>query len=46
LAVAPEQHDNVVDVVIVQSGEGTLALPLRSLAPKGTHLGIVQEEYL
>ena len=23
---APEQHDNIVDVVIVQSGEGTLLL--------------------
>jgi mannose-6-phosphate isomerase-like protein (cupin superfamily) len=30
----PEQHDNVVDVVIVQSGEGTLSLGGRMINPK------------
>jgi len=40
----PEQHDHVVDVVIVQSGEGTLALGGRMINPKagsgaGEYLG-------
>jgi hypothetical protein len=30
----PEQHDNVVDVVIVQSGEGMLTLGGRMINPK------------
>src|SRR6266852_2184402 len=30
----PEQHDHVVDVVIVQSGEGTLALGGRMINPR------------
>ena len=30
----PEQHDNVVDVVIVQSGEGTLVLGGTMINPK------------
>jgi hypothetical protein len=30
----PEQHDRVVDVVIVQSGEGTLALGGKMINPK------------
>jgi mannose-6-phosphate isomerase-like protein (cupin superfamily) len=30
----PEQHDNVIDVVIVQSGEGTLSLGGRMINPK------------
>jgi mannose-6-phosphate isomerase-like protein (cupin superfamily) len=30
----PEQHDHVVDVVIVQSGEGTLVLGGRMINPK------------
>jgi len=32
----PEQHDHVVDVVIVQSGEGTLALGGRMINPKAS----------
>ena len=32
----PEQHDNVVDVVIVQSGEGTLVLGGRMINPKAS----------
>src|SRR5690349_4347147 len=40
----PEQHDNIVDVVIVQSGEGTLVLGGRMINPKpstgaGEYLG-------
>jgi quercetin dioxygenase-like cupin family protein len=39
----PEQHDNIVDVVIVQSGEGTLQLGGKMLGDKsnspGEHLG-------
>jgi len=40
----PEQHDNIVDVVIVQSGEGTLLLGGRMINPKpstgaGEYLG-------
>ncbi len=35
----PEQHDNIVDVVIVQGGEGTLALGGRMLDPKPTSAG-------
>ena len=30
----PEQHDNIVDVVMVQSGEGTLVLGGRMINPK------------
>ena len=30
----PEQHDNIIDVVIVQSGEGTLVLGGTMLNPK------------
>ena len=30
----PEQHDNIVDVVIVQSGEGTLLLGGKMMNPK------------
>jgi mannose-6-phosphate isomerase-like protein (cupin superfamily) len=30
----PEQHDNIVDVVIVQSGEGTLLLGGKMINPK------------
>jgi len=30
----PEQHDNIVDVVIVQSGEGTLVIGGKMLNPK------------
>jgi hypothetical protein len=33
---APEQHDNIVDVVIVQSGEGTLLLGGRMINPKAS----------
>jgi hypothetical protein len=35
----PEQHDNIVDVVIVQGGEGTLALGGKMLDPKATASG-------
>ena len=36
----PEQHDNFVDVVIVQSGEGTLLLGGKMIDPKaGEYLG-------
>ena len=35
----PEQHDNLVDVVIVQGGEGTLALGGKMLDPKATSAG-------
>jgi mannose-6-phosphate isomerase-like protein (cupin superfamily) len=40
----PEQHDNIVDVVIVQSGEGTLLVGGRMINPKaggsaGEYLG-------
>jgi hypothetical protein len=31
----PEQHDNVIDVVIVQSGEGTLVVGGKMIDPKG-----------
>ena len=31
----PEQHDNIVDVVFVQSGEGTLLLGGKMINPKG-----------
>ena len=31
----PEQHDNIIDVVIVQSGEGTLLLGGKMLNPRG-----------
>jgi hypothetical protein len=31
----PEQHDNVIDVVIVQSGEGTLVVGGKMINPKG-----------
>ena len=33
----PEQHDNVVDVVIVQSGEGTLVLGGKMVNPKASN---------
>jgi mannose-6-phosphate isomerase-like protein (cupin superfamily) len=33
---APEQHDQIVDVVFVQSGEGTLVLGGRMVGSKGT----------
>ena len=32
----PEQHDKVVDVVIVQSGEGTLVVGGKMISPKGS----------
>lgn len=32
----PEQHDNIVDVVFVQSGEGTLLLGGKMINSKGT----------
>jgi len=32
----PEQHDNIVDVVVVQSGEGTLLLGGRMINPKAS----------
>jgi hypothetical protein len=32
----PEQHDNIVDVVIVQSGEGTLLLGGHMINPKAS----------
>jgi len=32
----PEQHDNVIDVVIVQSGEGTLVVGGKMINPKGS----------
>ena len=32
----PEQHDNIIDVVIVQSGEGTLLLGGRMLGSKAS----------
>jgi mannose-6-phosphate isomerase-like protein (cupin superfamily) len=32
----PEQHDNIVDVVIVQSGEGTLLLGGRMINPRAS----------
>jgi hypothetical protein len=35
----PEQHDNIIDVVIVQSGEGTLLLGGKMLNPKSTSAG-------
>jgi mannose-6-phosphate isomerase-like protein (cupin superfamily) len=40
----PEQHDNVIDVVMVQSGEGTLVVGGKMINPKasggaGEHLG-------
>ena len=40
----PEQHDTIIDVVIVQSGEGTLLLGGKMINPKtsggaGEHLG-------
>jgi len=38
----PEQHDNIVDVVIVQSGEGTLVLGGKMINPKSNSPG----EYL
>ena len=33
---APEQHDKIVDVVFVQSGEGTLLLGGKMINPKGS----------
>jgi mannose-6-phosphate isomerase-like protein (cupin superfamily) len=33
----PEQHDNVVDVVIVQSGEGTLLVGGQMIDPKASN---------
>jgi mannose-6-phosphate isomerase-like protein (cupin superfamily) len=39
----PEQHDTIIDVVIVQSGEGTLLLGGRMLNPKA---GAGSGEYL
>ena len=33
---APEQHDTIIDVVIVQSGEGTLLLGGRMLNPRAS----------
>src|SRR5258705_12539744 len=33
---APEQHDNIVDVVIVQSGEGSLLLGGQMINPKAS----------
>jgi mannose-6-phosphate isomerase-like protein (cupin superfamily) len=33
----PEQHDNVVDVVIVQSGEGTLLLGGQMIDPRASN---------
>lgn len=38
----PEQHDNIVDVVIVQSGEGTLVLGGKMINPRSNSPG----EYL
>lgn len=38
----PEQHDNIVDVVIVQSGEGTLVLGGKMINPRSSSPG----EYL
>lgn len=35
----PEQHDNIIDVVIVQSGEGTLVLGGNMLNPKSNSPG-------
>jgi hypothetical protein len=35
----PEQHDRIVDVVIVQSGEGTLLLGGKMLNPKSNNPG-------
>src|SRR6188474_712973 len=32
----PEQHDKIVDVVFVQSGEGTLLLGGKMINPKGS----------
>src|SRR6476661_4946687 len=32
----PEQHDNIIDVVMVQSGEGTLLLGGRMINPKAS----------
>ena len=32
----PEQHDRIVDVVIVQSGEGTLVVGGKMINPKGS----------
>jgi hypothetical protein len=39
----PEQHDNVIDVVIVQSGEGTLVVGGKMINSKG---GVGAGEYL
>jgi mannose-6-phosphate isomerase-like protein (cupin superfamily) len=36
----PEQHDNIVDVVIVQSGEGTLVLGGTMINLKASSVGI------
>jgi mannose-6-phosphate isomerase-like protein (cupin superfamily) len=36
----PEQHDNMVDVVIVQSGEGTLVLGGKMINLKASSVGI------
>jgi len=36
----PEQHDNIVDVVIVQSGEGTLVLGGKMINLKASSVGI------
>ena len=36
----PEQHDNTVDVVIVQSGEGTLVLGGKMINLKASSVGI------
>ena len=33
---APEQHDRIVDIVFVQSGEGTLLLGGKMINPKGS----------
>ena len=32
----PEQHDNIIDVVIVQSGEGSLLLGGKMINPRGS----------
>ena len=36
---APEQHDNIVDVVIVQSGEGTLLVGGKMINPRASASG-------
>jgi mannose-6-phosphate isomerase-like protein (cupin superfamily) len=36
----PEQHDNIVDVVIVQSGEGTLVLGGKMINLKASSVGV------